>query len=124
MHSLPPKIGNHAAFVALSHVNSTCIYWIGNCRIVAQVPRFRATQTVQGCDAGSAIRVIGENPKGHIGKKLVMRQCRAMGWSPIDDNEADALATWHYMCALIEPKLAMAPTPLFGRGMINRRATL
>jgi hypothetical protein len=59
---------------------------------------------------------IGQNPKGHIGKKLVMRQCRAMGWNPIDDNEADALATWHYMCALIEPKLALAPTPLFGRG--------
>ena len=67
---------------------------------------------------------IGQNPKGHIGKKLVMRQCRAMGWSPIDDNESDALALWHYMCALIEPKLAIAPTPLFGRGMINRRASL
>lgn len=59
---------------------------------------------------------IGQNPKGHIGKKLVMRQCRAMGWNPIDDNESDALALWHYMCALIEPKLAIAPTPLFVRG--------
>jgi hypothetical protein len=50
---------------------------------------------------------IGQNAKGHIGKKLVIRQCRAMGWSVSDDNEADALATWHYMCSLIEPKLAM-----------------
>ena len=59
---------------------------------------------------------IGQNPKGALGKKLVMRQCRAMGWNPIDDNESDALATWHFMCALIEPKLAIAPTPLFVRG--------
>jgi hypothetical protein len=38
-----------------------------------------------------------------------------MGWEVEDDNEADALATWHYMCALLEPRLALAPTPLFGR---------
>jgi hypothetical protein len=63
---------------------------------------------------------IGSNPKGHNGKKLVQRQCRAMGWSFADDNEADALATWSYMCALIDPKLATMPTPLFlhGRGAI------
>jgi len=60
---------------------------------------------------------IGQNPKGHIGKKLVVRQCRAMGWEVTDDNAADACALWHYTCALIEPKLALAPTPLFGRGM-------
>lgn len=60
---------------------------------------------------------IGQNPKGKIGKMLVMRQCRAHGWEVEDDNEADALAVWSYMCALIEPKLAMAPTPLFGRGI-------
>jgi hypothetical protein len=36
---------------------------------------------------------IGCNPKGKDGKKLVMRQCRAMGWTVEDDNEADALAT-------------------------------
>jgi hypothetical protein len=46
---------------------------------------------------------------------MVMRQCRAMGWQVADDNEADALATWHYMCSLIEPKLALRPTPLFAR---------
>lgn len=59
---------------------------------------------------------IGCNPKRVKAKPMVMRQCRAMGWEVKDDNEADALATWHYMCSLIEPKLAMTPTPLFGRG--------
>src|SRR6266404_7236571 len=55
------------------------------------------------------LHFIGQNPRGHIGKKLVMRQCAAMGWEVADDNEADALATWSYMCALIEPKLALRP---------------
>lgn len=58
---------------------------------------------------------IGCNPKRAKAKPMVMQQCAAMGWEVGDDNEADALATWHYMCSLIEPKLAMRPTPLFGR---------
>jgi hypothetical protein len=58
---------------------------------------------------------IGCNPKRAIAKPMVVRQCFAMGWEVADDNEADALATWSYMCALIEPRLALAPTPLFGR---------
>jgi hypothetical protein len=58
---------------------------------------------------------IGSNPKGKDGKKLVQRQCRAMGFDVADDNEADAIATWFYMCALIDPKLAVVPTPLPAR---------
>jgi hypothetical protein len=59
---------------------------------------------------------IGSNPKRAKAKPMVMRQCRAMGWNVADDNEADALATWSYMCSLIEPRLAIAPTPLFQQG--------
>jgi hypothetical protein len=58
---------------------------------------------------------IGSNPKRAKAKPMVIRQCRAMGWDVVDDNEADALATHSYMCSLIDPKLAVAPTPLFGR---------
>lgn len=58
---------------------------------------------------------IGSNPKRAKAKPMVIRQCRAMGWEVRDDNEADALATWHYMCSLIEPKLALQVRPLFGR---------
>ncbi|MCA1452872.1 hypothetical protein I6F35_06505 [Bradyrhizobium sp. BRP22] len=57
---------------------------------------------------------IGCNPKRARAKPLVVRKCRAMGWSVEDDNEADALATWSYMCSLLNPRLALAPTPLFG----------
>jgi hypothetical protein len=57
---------------------------------------------------------IGSNPKRVKAKPMVIKQCQAMGWNPSDDNEADALATWHYACSLMEPALAMKPTPLFG----------
>jgi hypothetical protein len=65
----------------------------------------------------SAVRhhFIGCNPKRAKAKPMVVRQCFAMGWEVADDNEADALAVWSYMCALIDPRLALAPTPLFGR---------
>ena len=56
---------------------------------------------------------IGSNPKREKAKPMVVKQCQRLGWQVTDDNEADALATWHYMCSLIEPKLAMSPTPLF-----------
>lgn len=58
---------------------------------------------------------IGCNPKRAKAKPMVIQQCLAQGWEVGDDNEADALATWHYMCSLLEPKLALRPTPLFGR---------
>ena len=61
------------------------------------------------------LHFLGENPKRSEGKRLTIRQCRAIGWAPQDDNEADALAIWHYMASLLEPKLALRPTPLFGR---------
>jgi hypothetical protein len=59
---------------------------------------------------------IGSNPKRAKAKPLVMQKCRAMGWPVADDNEADALATWHYQCSLMQPRLAIAPTPLFQKG--------
>jgi crossover junction endodeoxyribonuclease RuvC len=59
---------------------------------------------------------IGCNPKRAQAKPMVMQKCRAMGWAVKDDNEADALATWQYVCSILDPKLAIAPTPLFQRG--------
>ncbi len=44
---------------------------------------------------------IGKNPKRAIAKRLVMKQCEHQGWDVADDNEADALATWSFMCALL-----------------------
>lgn len=60
------------------------------------------------------LHFIGCNPKRAKAKPLVKHQCRVMGWEVKDDNEADALAVWSFMCSILEPKLAVAPTPLFG----------
>jgi hypothetical protein len=62
---------------------------------------------------------LGCNPKREEAKAMTVKQCGVMGWNVEDDNEADALATWSYMCSLLEPKQAMRPTPLFGQ---RRRA--
>lgn len=58
---------------------------------------------------------LGCSPKRTKAKSMVKAKCRALGWDVADDNEADALALWHYQCSLIEPRLAMQPTPLFAR---------
>ncbi|HEY2212302.1 MAG TPA: hypothetical protein VGH62_11930 [Bradyrhizobium sp.] len=55
------------------------------------------------------------NPKRVVAKALTMRQCRALGWAPADDNEADALAIWHYAGSILDPKLAIQTSPLFRR---------
>lgn len=60
------------------------------------------------------LHFIGGNPPRTVAKRLTKYQCVKMGWNVQDDNEADALATWSYMCSLLEPKLAVLPMPLFG----------
>lgn len=37
-------------------------------------------------------------------KAEVMRLCRAMGWEPRDDNEADALCVWYDACEKFRPR--------------------
>lgn len=37
--------------------------------------------------------------KGNGGKNAVLAAVRSWGFSPIDDNEADAIALWHYRVA-------------------------
>lgn len=62
---------------------------------------------------------IGQNPKRKEAKPMVIRQCKAQGWDVADDNEADALAIWSYQCALLAPKLAIRPLPLFTPHLIR-----
>jgi Holliday junction resolvasome RuvABC endonuclease subunit len=44
---------------------------------------------------------------GHAKKREVIRVCHLRGWSPADDNEADALAIWDYALSQ-KPKLRRA----------------
>ncbi|GGC90599.1 hypothetical protein [Chelatococcus reniformis] len=49
------------------------------------------------------------------GKSAVINMCRMRGWDVADDDQADAMATWSYGCALIDRRAAAAATPLFAR---------
>jgi hypothetical protein len=46
-------------------------------------------------------------------KAAVIAACERQGWHVEDDNAADAAATWSYGCAMLNPRLAAAVTPLF-----------
>jgi Holliday junction resolvasome RuvABC endonuclease subunit len=56
-------------------------------------------------------------PKGPGGKSeakaAVIKMCKLLGFEVANDNEADAVAGWHYSCSQINPLLAMHTTPLF-----------
>jgi hypothetical protein len=55
------------------------------------------------------------NLKSAIAKREVFERCRRLGWQVPDHNAADAVATWHFACSLIDPELAMQTSPLFNR---------
>lgn len=50
-------------------------------------------------------------------KRETVEKCRALGWPCDDDNAADALAVWSYMCGLIDPATALQVSPLFNRNL-------
>jgi hypothetical protein len=53
--------------------------------------------------------------KREIAKRWTIEHCRQLGWTVVDDNAADALATWHFAASLIKPELAIETSPLFNR---------
>lgn len=57
---------------------------------------------------------IGSNPKREAAKAQTIARCRMLGHDPVDDNAADAYALHFYMAGLLNPRLAVATTPLFG----------
>lgn len=46
-------------------------------------------------------------------KDRVMRDVRALGMKAEGDNEADSAVIWQYCCNRLNPRLAIAQTPLF-----------
>ncbi len=84
-----------------TNINTTTLLY-GLPAVVGAVAFLRGIYDIRKADT-SAVRqhFIGKNPKRAIAKRLVMKQCEHMGWDVTDDNEADALATWSFMCALL-----------------------
>ena len=57
---------------------------------------------------------IGSNPQRKEAKQATIDRCRMLGHDPVDDNAADAFSLHFYMAGLLNPRLAMVSTPLFG----------
>ena len=49
-------------------------------------------------------------------KQAAIAMCERRGWTPDDDNQADAAAVWDLMCARLDPAYAAATAPLFSGG--------
>ena len=58
---------------------------------------------------------IGDNPKREIAKRETVRRCCELGIAVDDDNAADAVATWFFVCAQIDPQVGLHCAPLFGK---------
>lgn len=48
-------------------------------------------------------------------KRAVIAACERRGWTPEDDNQADAAAVWSLMCARLSPGYAAASAPIVNR---------
>jgi hypothetical protein len=65
--------------------------------IVGAIAHRHNVPTICKADARDVrLHFIGQNPKRVLAKRLTMHRCRKLGYEPIDDNEADAIALWHY----------------------------
>jgi hypothetical protein len=52
------------------------------------------------------------NLNSKVAKLQVLRMCKALGWSPRNDDEADAGAVWWYACTQFAPKFYQPITPM------------
>jgi crossover junction endodeoxyribonuclease RuvC len=96
---------------------NTLRHLIGLCAVVEEL-----SYSLGGYDVREArvsdIRAhfIGSNRhKRAEAKELTLAACRRLGWTPADDNAADALALFHYQASILDPKLALQTSPLFRR---------
>ena len=89
---------------------------IGMCAVVEELLYTLGNYDVREAEVHKVRRhFIGCNPKRDIAKQRTIAACHRLGWHPVDDNAADALALWHYQASILEPKLALQTSPLFRR---------
>jgi hypothetical protein len=56
---------------------------------------------------------LGYNPKRTVAKRETIGRCHTLGLEVEDDNQADAVATWFYQCAQLQPQFGLRVSPLF-----------
>lgn len=83
--------------------------------IIRGVAHIRGIYQISTADVGAVRQhfIGARNLKSAIAKREVFERCRRLGWQVPDHNAADAVATWHFACSLINPELAMQTSPLF-----------
>lgn len=59
--------------------------------------------------------LLGKQPRPGQAKQEVMQRLRYSGWRPADDNEADAIAGFLYLEAILAPEAAVHRLPVFTR---------
>ncbi|UQR66190.1 hypothetical protein LRP30_13440 [Bradyrhizobium sp. C-145] len=89
---------------------------IGLCAVVEEFTYARGYDVREARVSDVRTHFIGSNRhKRKEAKSLTMDACYRLGWTPSDDNAADALALWHYQAAMLEPSLAVQTSALFPR---------
>jgi hypothetical protein len=86
----------------------------GLAAIVRAVARLRGVHDVREARTIDVRRFfLGVNPKRKDAKRQTIECCHALGLEVEDDNQADAVATWFYQCAQLQPQFGLQVSPLF-----------
>jgi len=73
-------------------------------------------RTIYECDVRDIRKhLLGKQPAKGQAKEEVMQYLRYTGWTPRDDNEADAIAGWLYVEAILSPQDGARRIPMFSR---------
>jgi len=104
----PRQMGDRTTF-------ATARVLIGLPFLIETLAEAKSIFRVRECMVGDVRKhFTGRNARGDDGKASVQLQCRALGWSFSNDNEADAKAVWSYACSIEAPGIKpAATTPLF-----------
>lgn len=83
---------------------------------ILEATAFRNGKEIMSVGVQSARRAVlgwSANKTGEDTKRRVVREVKALGIDVQNDNEADAYVIWYWACAIKNPRLAVANTPLF-----------
>ncbi len=108
-----PMAPSHMAGFTSAHIIRVLV---GLCAVVEEFGYSRGYDVREAKVSEVRQHFIGSNRiRRKEAKAQTIAACNRLGWSPQDDNAADALALWHYQASILDPKLAVQTSPLFRR---------
>lgn len=108
----PARIVFESPFINKMNANTTRLLWsLGG---ITEMVGYRLGIVTLEANLNTIRKAtLGFVPRGEGVKESVMSHVRTLGYEPADDNAADALLGWLYACSVLDPKSAVATTPLF-----------